>query len=547
MTPDKSKKGFDFDPIDISGLIPAKKPDEPDLVAKIPLNDPEELTDEENDIIDTLFLKMKKKGDFPTFSRQIIEVNQIITTDKSSAKDISQVIMKDFSLTNKLIKLVNTAMYSQFNQNGVSSVASAMIIMGTNQIQRTASNLMLFEHMRNNAQNQSLKDITMLTYMSGLMSKDLARLEGFRDQEEFQICGMFHKLGENLVAFYFPDKFRLIHEIEKKKGLSKDEAAKKIIGVDFKTLGTGVAKKWRLPNNIVKSMAFDPSDKASQGNSEKTITRAERLGRISSFSNALCDIYRNPSPEQRDLAIEQLLKTFEGMIDLDIKDVEGLVKRASDRLKAHASIMNISISQNEILANMDNKPDSNDAKSENSESTLKPDIKVPKEKVDNDIKRIEEVMTGPFQISDILTDILNVMHKGFDYSRIAICIKDVGSNDIVVRHGLGKDIDILRKEFRFSLEKSEDIFHFSLLREKDYTIHDINDPKFKALIPDWYRKLNLSKGFDLYSLVIDHVPLGFFYADRETVIDHSPFDQQKSMKKLRGLAEKAIRIKKNMT
>lgn len=547
MTPDKSKKGFDFDPIDISGLIPAKKPDEPDLVAKIPLNDPEELTDEENDIIDTLYLKMKKKGDFPTFSRQIIEVNQIITTDKSSAKDISQVIMKDFSLTNKLIKLVNTAMYSQFNQNGVSSVASAMIIMGTNQIQRTASNLMLFEHMRNNAQNQSLKDITMLTYMSGLMSKDLARLEGFRDQEEFQICGMFHKLGENLVAFYFPDKFRLIHEIEKKKGLSKDEAAKKIIGVDFKTLGTGVAKKWRLPNNIVKSMAFDPSDKASQGNSEKTITRAERLGRISSFSNALCDIYRNPSPEQRDLAIEQLLKTFEGMIDLDIKDVEGLVKRASDRLKAHASIMNISISQNEILANMDNKPDSNDAKSENSESTLKPDIKAPKEKVDNDIKRIEEVMTGPFQISDILTDILNVMHKGFDYSRIAICIKDVGSNDIVVRHGLGKDIDILRKEFRFSLEKSEDIFHFSLLREKDYTIHDINDPKFKALIPDWYRKLNLSKGFDLYSLVIDHVPLGFFYADRETVIDHSPFDQQKSMKKLRGLAEKAIRIKKNMT
>ena len=546
MTPDKSKKGFDFDPIDISGLIPSKKPDEPDLVEKMPLGDPEELTDEESDIIDALYLKMKKKGDFPTFSRQIIEVNQIITTDKSSAKDISHVIMKDFSLTNKLIKLVNTAMYSQFNQNGVSSVASAMIIMGTNQIQRTASSLMLFEHMRNNAQNQNLKDTTMLTYMSGLMSKDLARLEGFRDQEEFQICGMFHKLGENLVAFYFPDKLRLIHEIEKSKGLSKDEAAKKIIGVDFKTLGTGVAKKWRLPNNIIKSMAFDPSDKASQGDLEKNITRAERLGRISSFSNALCDIYRNPSPEQRDHAIEQLLKTFEGMLDLNIKDIEGLVKRASERLKSHASIMNISISQNEILANMDNKPISDDATSENNPSTFKPDIKVPREKVDKDIKRIGELLTGPFQISDILTDILNVMHKGFDYNRIAICIKDVGSNEIVVRHGLGKGIDILRKDFRFSLGKSEDIFHFSLLREKDYTIHDIDDPKFKALIPAWYRRLNIAKGFDLYSLVIDHVPLGFFYADRENVIEHSPFDQQKNMKKLRGLAEKAIRIRKNL-
>ncbi|MFA6009715.1 MAG: HDOD domain-containing protein [Desulfobacteraceae bacterium] len=546
MTPDKSKKGFDFDPIDISGLIPIKKADTPEIVENIPLDNPEELTDEESNIIDALYLKMKKKGDFPTFSRQIIEVNQIITTDKSSAKDISQVIMKDFSLTNKLIKLVNTAMYSQFNQNGVSSVASAMNIMGSNQIQRTASSLMLFEHMRNNSQNQNLKDTTMLTYMSGLMSKDLARLEGFRDQEEFQICGMFHKLGENLVAFYFPDKFRLIHEIEKNKGLSKNEAAKKILGVDFKTLGTGVAKKWRLPNNIVKSMAFDPSDKVSQGDSEKTITRAERLGRISSFSNALCDIYRNPSPEQRDLSIAELLKTFDGMIDLNLKDVEGLVKRASERLKAHASIMNISISQNEILANMDNKPVCDDAKSDNSESALQPDIKVPRENVDKDIKRIEGLLAGPYQLSDILIDILNVMHKGFDYNQIAICIKDVRSNDIMVRHGLGKGIDILRKEFRFTLSKSEDIFHFSLLREKDYTIHDINDPKFKALIPAWYRQLNIAKGFDLYSLVIDHVPLGFFYADRENVIDHSPFDQQKCMKKLRGLAEKAIRIKKNL-
>jgi len=545
MTPDKSKKGFDFDPIDISGLIPAQKADAPEIVEKIPLDNPDELTDEESGIIDALYLKMKKKGDFPTFSRQIIEVNQIITTDKSSAKDISQVIMKDFSLTSKIIKLVNTAMYSQFNQNGVSSVASAMIIMGTNQIQRTASNLMLFEHMQNNAQNQSLKDITMLTYMSGLISKDLARLEGFRDQEEFQICGMFHKLGENLVAFYFPDKLRLIHEIERNKGLSKDEAAKKIIGVDFKTLGTGVAKKWRLPNNIVKSMDFDPSE-TSQRDSGKPVTRAERLGRISSFSNALCDIYRNPSPERRDLAIAELLKTFDGMIDLALKDVEGLVKRASERLKAHASIMNISISQNEILANMDNKPVCDDANSENRESSLKPDIKIPRENVDKDIKRIEGLLAGPYQLSDILIDILNVMHKGFDYNQIAICIKDVRSNEIMVRHGLGKGIDILRKEFRFTLSKAEDIFNLSLLREKDYTIHDIDDPKFKALIPPWYRQLDLAKGFDLYSLVIDHVPLGFFYADRENVIDHSPFDQQKSMKKLRGLAEKAIRIKKNL-
>ncbi len=550
MASNNSKKGFDFDPIDLSGLLPAKKEETADSVecALDESRDEDVDADDETRIIDALYLKMKKKGDFPTFSRQIVEVNRIITTDRSSAKEVSHVIMKDFSLTNKLLKLVNSAMYSQFNQNGISSVASAMIIMGTNQIQRTASSLMLFEHMQNNSQNQSLKDTTMLTYMSGLMAKDLAAIEGYKDQEEFQICGMFHKLGENLVAFYFPDKLRLIHEIERSKGLSREEAARKILGVDFKTLGTGVAKIWGLPLNIIKSMGFDPESHASNRDPEESLTRTERLGSISSFSNSLCDIHRNPSPELRSESIAALLKAFKGIIDLEPEDVDGLVKRVAERMRSHAEIMNISISQNTILSIMD-QPVRKCAVSAVLSAGVKKEKPAPspgRDDVEKEIRRIEDLLTRPFEISDILFDILKVMHRGFDYTRIAICIKDVGSNTIVVRHGLGKGIDVLKKEFRFPLSKTEDIFHFSLLREKDYTIHDVDDPKFKALIPGWFKRLNLARGFDLFSLVIDHVPLGFFYADRESAIDHTAFGQQKNMKKLRSLAEKAIRIKKGM-
>jgi HD-like signal output (HDOD) protein len=496
-------------------------------------------------IIENLYVKMKKKGDFPTFSRQIIDVNRIIATDKSSAKDISNVIMKDFSLTNKLIKLVNSAMYSQFNQKGVSSVASAMIIMGTNQIQRTASSLMLFEHMRNNAQNQNLKDITMLTYMSGLMSKDIAKLKGYKDQEEFQICGMFHKLGESLVAFYFPEKLRLIYEIEKAKGMSRAESSKKILGVDFKTLGTGVAKKWGLPPNIIKSMEFEPSSVDPDNTSPKT--RTERLGSISSFSHALCDIHRNPSPSQRASEIAALLKQFDGIVNLDPAEVEGVVTRVAERIKAHASIMNIDVSNNPIVANMDKTQAQKEVVLKETVEEAKPKVvKISLENVEKNIKRIEDLLSGTYQISEVLLDILDVMHRGFDYSRIAICIRDVTSNCVLVRHGLGDRIDALKKEFRLPLAKTDDIFHFCLSRDKDYTIHDVEDPKFKALIPQWFKDIRLAKGFDLFSIVIDHVPIGFFYADRDEVISHTSFEQQKIMKKLRSLAEKAIRLKKGM-
>ncbi len=544
MEPDNRKKGFDFDPIDLSGVLPAQEDkaldaQEPFLALEKPGS-----VDDDARTIESLYLKMKKKGDFPTFSRQIVDVNRIIATDRSSAKEISHVIMKDFSLTNKLLKLVNSAMYSQFNQNGISSVTSAMVIMGTNQIQRTASSLMLFEHMQNNAQNQALKDATLLTYMSGLMAKDLAGLEGYRDPEEFQICGMFHKLGENLVAFYFPDKLRLIQEIERTRGISLEQAARKILGIDFRTLGAGMARKWGLPPNIVKSMEFDPGE-LSAGD---PLTRAQRLGSISSFCNCLCGIHRNPSQPERDAAICDLLNAFKGLVDLSLPELDGLVKRVADRMRTHATLMNIPTAQNPILANMDQPATKTRAvfSEATNEKKAPPVNRRLLADAEKEIARIEDLLARPYEISDILFDILKTMNRCFEYARIAICIKDMASGSVAVRHGLGKDIDVLKKQFRFPAGRDENIFQLCLAREKDYTIHDTEDPKFKALIPAWFKQLGLARGFDLFAIIIDHVPLGFFYADRETAIDHTPFGQQKNMKKLRSLAEKAIRIKKGM-
>ena len=545
MDPNKSKKGFDFDPLDLSEIFPQSKDVEiPDVTGHGPATDSDDKAEHDNEIIDNIFRKMQQQGDFPTFSKQILEVNTILSADLSSAKQISDVIMKDFSLTNKLLKLVNSAIYNQFNQKGVSSVSNAMVIMGTNQIQKTAASLMLFEHMQASAQNQDLKDIAMVTFMSGLMAKDLAGIHGFKDPEEFQVCGMFHKLGENLIAYYFPEKFRLIRDIEKSRGILRDEAAKQILGISFQTMGTGVARKWGLPSNIVQSMSFDLSK--NKRHPEKKTPRSEFLGRISSFSNILCDIQRNPSPSERGKAITALLKDYQGLIALKADDIDSLIKHTSERLTTHAAIMNVNISNCQFFKNMQQRPSS---------KTKNPDD-VPEDKplahdiartIQKEILRIEQKMTGDFHIGEILMDILHVMHTYFNYDRIAICIKDLNSNTMVVRHGLGKNVDSLIRNFHFPLSKKEDIFHLSLLREKDYTIHNVDDAKYKSLIPDWYRRLKLSKGFDLYSLVIDHVPLGFFYADRETIVDHTPMEQQKSMKKLRSLAEKAIRIKKGLS
>ncbi|MBU1169129.1 MAG: HDOD domain-containing protein [Proteobacteria bacterium] len=551
MTQRNDKKGFDFDPIDLTGLLPPKASNGLDQKEstrvlpgmhrgpQAPLGDYERI----DQIIDSLFQKMRKKGDFPSFSKQILEVNKILKLKYSSAKDIADVIMKDFSLSNKLLKLVNSSFYGQFSKNGISSVSSAMIILGADQIQQAAASLMLFEHMQANAQNQDLKEIAVSTFMSGLMAKDLAGLALIQETEEFQVCAMFHNLGENLIAFYFPEKYQRVQDFEKRHDMSREEASRKILSITFRDLGIGVAKKWGIPGNIIKSMACDPISQAPLPG--RKLSRDDYLGLISSFSNSLCRIFQGPDQRARGEAVTRLLEQFKGVIDLKTEDIEALLNRVSEKIKVHANQLNINIGKIRLIKNMGKDNGDGETVRVAARGDKKNQVEIRK-RIHEDIRRIDTLLTKDFVISDILNDILNVMSREFDFDRIAICIKDVANNTMAVRHGLGKDIDAFRRDFHFPIDKTQDIFHLSLVRERDYSVPDINDPKYKALVPSWFRMLHMASGFDLYVIVIDHVAIGFFYADRETASEFSSFEEQKNMKRLRNLAEKAIRIKKNL-
>ncbi|MDA8402881.1 MAG: hypothetical protein M0Z56_01600, partial [Desulfobacteraceae bacterium] len=238
--------------------------------------------------------------------------------------------------------------------------------------------------------------------------------------------------------------------------------------------------------------------------------------------------------------IKALLGQFKGVIDLDNDDLDGILKRVSEKIKTHAEKLNINTSQTRFLTNMEKEKTPKKSPIKGKEQ-IEQEIR---KKVDGEIIRIDSRLKENFEISDILSDILSVMHREFDFDRIAVCIKEPGTNNMTLRYGLGKDIDAFKRDFYFPISKSQDIFHLCLNREKDYSIHDINDPKFKALIPSWYRLLNMAKGFELYAIVVNHVAIGFFYADWEENREFTPFEQAKCMKKLRSLAEKTIRLKK---
>ena len=190
--------------------------------------------------LDFLLRRMRYKSDFPALSTTMGAVNRSAASETERVTQLSDSILKDFALTNKLLKLVNSASYSQYG-GSISTVSRAVVIMGFDNVRNVAITLMLFEHLQNKSQAARLSDEILATYFSGLLARELARKMGIRHVEEGFICSMFHKLGRLLTAFYFNDEYVEIQKRCKNAGLDEEQAAAQVLGLSFEDLGLGVA------------------------------------------------------------------------------------------------------------------------------------------------------------------------------------------------------------------------------------------------------------------------------------------------------------------
>ncbi len=189
---------------------------------------------------DFLMKIIHSKGELPAFSSHIVEINtklsSLTSVNFSSAGDLAKIILKDFSLTNRLLKIVNSALYA--GQSGkVTTISKAMFLLGIEKIRIMAATLMIFDHLENNSQVKELQEIASTSLMSGLVAASVAAKMKMADKEEVFICSMLFNLGKMLVICYFPDKYEEIKRRMVDLELDEVKASTSVLGVSYNDLG----------------------------------------------------------------------------------------------------------------------------------------------------------------------------------------------------------------------------------------------------------------------------------------------------------------------
>jgi len=531
---------------------------------------PEERTEkvgEKRSTVEFLMRRMRHKGDLPAFSEHIVEINSKLSSltaiTFSSAGDLAKIILKDYSLTNKLLKVVNSALY--VTQSGkVATVSKAVLLLGFEKIRMIAATLLIFEHLQSKAQAKELKEMAIGSCMSGLIAMDVADNMKLGGKEEVFICAMLHSLGKMLAICYLPEEHAEIKKRMAQKGFDEAMAAQSVMGVTYTDLGMAVSRSWNFPDKIVQSMETPPAGVIAQPRTEN-----ELLRNLSNYANDLFSCFVNTQDDGLTTALSDMSIRYQNSIPLPVEQMESVITSSMTKIDTYSDIIRTDRKSSVFLKELiqrrqsqhqQNKPresqrkDADEVKAAgNPEPQTAPAIppstvSLPTEKVKeppadilaDGLSEIADVMAGNYSLSDVLYMILETMYRGFEFSRVIFCLMDTAKSKMAARFGLGENADDIVKRFQFLTGKNNDIFNVGISQAKGLAINDAAAPNIFRNIPEWYQKIVGAPSFLIYPLTVKGGCIGMFYADKKEKGRLLTDEQMDYMEKLRNMTIEAI-------
>lgn len=521
----------------------------------------------QNSTLDFLLRRMRNKSDFPALSESIGRIQSMASSEKESVNSVTNEILKDVALTNKLLRLVNSAHYAR--GSSVGTVSRAVSLVGFNGIRNMSLSLVLLEHMQDKSNAHLLKEEFLRALMAGSIAGELGSSQA--EGEEAFIGALFQNLGRMLSQFYFPEEAASIRNLVSapRDALSEDAASNRVLGLSFEALGLGISKAWGLPESIQRCIVKPSGDPPSMASKDMQ----SRLRWSSRAANEMADAMLHADPQEVERRLAETAKRYSKTLGLTPDHVKAATAVARKKLSELAQAMEITVrpespasrllkdsdhatqtAMNGSITSLDalgatelqatqvmhttasanqpaqaHTPAAQAAKTDQAAQTLAAGI-----------QDITNAMVEDFKLSDVLRMILEAMFRALEFHRIIFCLRDPKTDTLTGRFGLGAGVEGVVKTFSVPLNApgTPDLFATICVKGADTLISDASDPRIEARLPGWYRKSFNAPTFLILPLLLKGKPFGLIYADKA---DKGSLEvDEKELSLLRTLRNQAV-------
>jgi HD-like signal output (HDOD) protein len=486
--------------------------------------------------LEFLLRRMRHKSDFPALSDAVVRIQRVTHSENASIAGVTDEIVRDVALTNKLLRMVNTVHFRNAGAGSIASVSRAVALVGLAGIRSMALSLVLLEHMQDKAQVGRLKELFVQAMMTGTLCDELTPAAKAHD-EPF-LAGMLSQLGRMLTEFYFPEEADLIRrrvEPASQRGqwsrAVEDRAVAEVLGLSYEQLGVGVTKVWGLPDSLQRAVTR-PEGAAPSQPVEAVPDRLRWC--VQAASEVALALMQAPAGSAAS-RISAIGDRYARALDLPREQFEGAVRSARAHLQAMSSGLGIDLQADSrtrrlmpadpevptsaqdpatTVAGVGPAGGAGATPGERPGASTEPAARMLA--LENGISSVTSALAGDsFKLNEVLRTILQTIQGALGFRCVVFGLRDPKTGVITGRLGLGAPAAALSAKFRVDVNPDGpvDLLSVACRKAADTLISDASAANVRSRLPTWLQREADARSFVLLPMTMKSAPFALIYAD----------------------------------
>jgi len=266
---------------------------------------------------------------------------------------------------------------------------------------------------------------------------------------------LLHRIGSLLTAFYLPPEWERVQRAIA-AGRDEEAAARDVLGMSLEELGAFMARQWRLPGSIVRTLVAEPDADAQADDAW--------LYAMTRFSHQSARLLASAT-EPADSALEALAADFGPVLGLSGADLLDAVATAAEEANAEPALAGAMARRESPATGKDPVP-----------PALSP--------LRAGIAALRDALDSHGTPREVEYAALEAAFRGLDLGRVAVLRLDAEGQTYRVDACLCEREPDRLKGLCIPAG-GNDLAHFSLARKRDFYIDNPRDDKIAALLPAW--------------------------------------------------------------
>lgn len=436
-----------------------------------------------------LWERIRRRGDMPGFTRAINAILASMRGEDEADFSMAETVLSDPVLTQKVLRLANSGMYSAFGQR-INTVSKAILVLGTEAIGHLALGLKLIEELSKSTPDSLQAQIEMeKAVLAGMVAHQVAAQARVKDAEEAVVCSILHSLGRMMVTFYLPEQWVLLQQAGGAGG--EDAAAHAQLGLPLEQIGRATAEHWGLPRNLIAGMRrVEPGERGEQFGHD------DWLAALGTMASQTADSLWHDEDTGAD-EVQKIAESFAPMIGIEPDSIVGAIEKAKEEAAADLSIA--------PLANPPEKRAREAAATRMREAGNKILM--------SGVADMRDAAAGATP-GQMMSMAIETAYHGLSFTRAFGFLRSRRDGKYTAKIGLGDHAKALLPQLAFDDAYDPNVFFAALGSDRVIFIENARDPKFSSKLPDWWKaSLQEARCFVIIPLCTHGEPVGFIYGD----------------------------------